>query len=687
MGDSLRIKRRWLAAASCLALLALIGTFVVAAPQRAQALSGAEFNPGYIISDTAFYDSNAMTEAEIQSFLVSKKSGLSTYRSSTESRSRLVSDSTGNVRCEAFTGGHDLLASTLIFRAQKACGISAKVILVTLEKEQGLIRNPTPSSGALSRAMGFACPDTAPCAEYALGFGNQIYMGALQLKTYKAAKFARQPGVHSIQFYPTNPKRDCGATNVNVRNYATAALYNYTPYQPNESALANLRGSGDECASYGNRNFWVFFNDWFGSPVAEPSPIGSVDVVAAVPGNLHVGGWALDPETKDPIDVHVYVNNVLAGGFLANNPRPDVDAAYGGVGALHGFDLTIPNRGAGAQDVCVYGINQGLGANVLIGCRTVIAKTGPPVASLDVVAAVPGQINVGGWIFDPDTLDPVYVHVYVNNVLAGGFLANNPRPDVDAVYGGVGALHGFGVNVPNRGAGVQDVCVYGINQGFGANVLIGCRTVMAKTGSPVGILDSVSVAPGTITVSGWTFDPDTAASTPVHIYVGSVGTAFQADTSRPDVAKVYGYGDRHGFSATLAATPGTHQVCAYGIDVVAPGAPTLLGCRTITAMSGSPVGMIDSIGAHSGAITVAGWVWDPDTTAPISVRVEVDGAATTYTANQSRPDVGAVYPAYGSAHGYVQTIAAPAGTHKVCIFGLNTGPGQDQLLGCKSVVS
>src|SRR5690606_39735773 len=121
----------------------------------------------------------------------------------------------------AFTGGSNLLASAIIYRAQVACGISAKVILVTLQKEQGLINKSSPSTAALDRAMGYACPDTAPCAEYALGFGNQVYMGVLQLNTYKASRFGMQPGTNWIRWHPS---ASCGGSSVNVRNYATAAL-------------------------------------------------------------------------------------------------------------------------------------------------------------------------------------------------------------------------------------------------------------------------------------------------------------------------------------------------------------------------------------------------------------------------------------------------------------------------------
>ena len=258
---------------------ATLGIVASQSPDRASALTGSEFDPGNIISDSAFYESNAMSESEIQSFLNGKigtcanGACLNVLTNSVASRSRLVSDSTGNVRCEAFQGGQ-LTAAAIIYRVQVACGISAKVILVTLQKEQGLVTKTAPSQAALDRAMGYACPDTAPCAPTTLGFGNQIYAGTLQLKTYKASHFGMQPGSRSVLW---NPNGACGNSVVNVQNYATAALYNYTPYRPNAAALATLYGTGDGCSSYGNRNFWVYYSSWFG-PTYEAAP-GAIAVL------------------------------------------------------------------------------------------------------------------------------------------------------------------------------------------------------------------------------------------------------------------------------------------------------------------------------------------------------------------------------------------------------------------------
>ena len=283
----------------------MLGTSLVAIQPgtSAAAVSGSDFNPGAIISDALFYDNAAMTQAEIQSFLnarigsCSNGKCLNVLTTTVASRAAVSSMTTGNQVCSAFAGG-TLSAAAIIYRAQVACNISAKVILVTLQKEQSLVTDRAPSDSTLARAMGMACPDTAPCAEYALGFGNQIYEGAKQLHFYKAGNFAKQPGVQFIGYHPDT---SCGGAVINITNYATAALYNYTPYQPNAASLANFGGVGNSCSSYGNRNFFAYYNNWFGSTGGAPA--SSPDFGASVyardsAGDLWAypsddrGGWA-----------------------------------------------------------------------------------------------------------------------------------------------------------------------------------------------------------------------------------------------------------------------------------------------------------------------------------------------------------------------------------------------------------
>jgi len=63
-------------------------------------------------------------------------------------------------------------------------------------------------------------------------------------------------GNNYIQY---NPNASCGGTTVDIVNHSTQALYNYTPYQPNPSALNAGYGMGDSCGAYGNRNFYEYF--------------------------------------------------------------------------------------------------------------------------------------------------------------------------------------------------------------------------------------------------------------------------------------------------------------------------------------------------------------------------------------------------------------------------------------------
>ena len=92
------------------------------------------FNPENIISDALFYDGNAMSSAEIQSFLDSKigqcENGkcLNVLSASVSSRAAWYSQVTGDLVCSALQGG-TMRVSELIYRVQVACGISAKAIL------------------------------------------------------------------------------------------------------------------------------------------------------------------------------------------------------------------------------------------------------------------------------------------------------------------------------------------------------------------------------------------------------------------------------------------------------------------------------------------------------------------------------------------------------------------------------
>jgi uncharacterized protein YkwD len=323
-----------------------------------------------------------------------------------------------------------------------------------------------------------------------------------------------------------------------------------------------------------------------GSPVANTprfsggSPIGSVAAGKVTgPGQVSVSGWALDPDTGSSIPVHVYVGS-SGVPVTADGSRPDVARVYPAYGDRHGFSATVSGVAAGVYPVCSYAINTGIGGTTLLGCTTV-GLGGSPIGSVDAVKVTgPGQVSVSGWALDPDTGSSIPVHVYVGSS-GVPVTADGSRPDVGKVYSGFGDNHGFSATVSGVAAGAYPVCSYAINTGAGGTRLLGCTTV-GLGGSPLGWLESATVAGTSVVLTGWALDPDSAASIPIHVYVDGVGTAYSSGTSRPDVGRTYpGFGDAHGFTLTQPLSPGTHQVCVFAIDVAGAGTNRLMSCVSV----------------------------------------------------------------------------------------------------------
>ena len=297
--------------------LSLVATLVVTiftiAP-TVQAVTASDWRPGRIIDDTVFTDVNSMTAAEIQNFLNQRvgTSGNGTP-GQCDTNGVKTSELGGGNRAQygisknnppPFTclkdyyevpklnpgpgipannyGGAPIpagakSAANLIYDAAQAFRISPKVLLITIQKESAgpLITDDWPFRSQYTYAMGAHCPDSGPggsanCDANYAGFSLQIRESAALMRYY--LDNMTQPwwpykklGNNSIQF---NPNTGCGSTNVFIESSATAALYTYTPYQPNLAALNNMYGTGDGCSAYGNRNFWRMYNDWFGTTLA-----------------------------------------------------------------------------------------------------------------------------------------------------------------------------------------------------------------------------------------------------------------------------------------------------------------------------------------------------------------------------------------------------------------------------------
>lgn len=238
-----------------------------------KAASLAEFDPGYIISDYQMGNYNSMSEAEIQAFLTAKNScgniNHSYYQQLTANNPGVIWHfDDGHFIClseERFGDGEAIgsgeTAAHIIWQAAQDYEINPQVLIVLLQKETSLITDPIPNNYDYRKATGYGCPDTAACSSEYYGFKNQVRNAAALFSTVLNGGWTNYPlGKNYIQY---NPNASCGGSVVNIRSLATSALYRYTPYQPNEGAIAAGYGTA-YCGAYGNRNFYLYFEDWFG---------------------------------------------------------------------------------------------------------------------------------------------------------------------------------------------------------------------------------------------------------------------------------------------------------------------------------------------------------------------------------------------------------------------------------------
>jgi LysM repeat protein len=369
----------------------------------AEAANAAWFNPGQIISDSAFYAPGTMSAADIQRFLNGKvavcradptRPGcLKDYRLSTPAVAGVAG------RCASLPAKTNISAAELIYDVSIACGISPKVLLVKLQKEQGLVTSTNPSPRAYEFALGMDCPDTpSGCSAASAGFFWQLYKGAGQLNWYSnpAGSFTwLRPGATISRPYQAN-NPGCGAQSFVLENRATAALYYYTPYVPNQTALGNLYGVGDVCSAYGNRNFFRDYTDWFGSTIG-----GSFLMKGDGPDV-----FMIVDETKYRIPSPELLTSLAPLGPLATVPNAHLDrfTTIGDMNALgrnavDGSYFFIHNGSrlpfANCDEVAAWGLN----------CANAITMTGSQVSAL--VAGEAMSALVGRFVLENGNLRDV----------------------------------------------------------------------------------------------------------------------------------------------------------------------------------------------------------------------------------------------------------------------------------------
>ena len=263
-----------------------------------QALSATEFQAGRIIDDSIFYNPNTMTAAEIDAFIDSHSPACDMWGTQKVYGNVTRAEYVKQLRAQGYTKYHDppfvcvseyyenpethktnfetggkkeagmLSAGEIIYRAAHEYSINPQVLLVMLKKESYVWGDDWPHSFQYNTVMGYACPDGAPCDSKYFGFYNQVMMAAWQLNYYRDHIYSYNYRPYTTNQILYNPDRSCGSKSVYLENIATTSLYIYTPYVPNDGALANYPGTS-YCGSYGNRNFYMYFREWFGSTLSD----------------------------------------------------------------------------------------------------------------------------------------------------------------------------------------------------------------------------------------------------------------------------------------------------------------------------------------------------------------------------------------------------------------------------------
>ena len=201
-------------------LLVFILIWALSAPiKTALAL---DFEPNDIISDGDLQEYDSMDLNSIQEFLNNQGGILKNLQ---------TADNLGIVRS----------AAEIIYNAAQTYKINPKWIIATLQKEQSLVTNPTPSQKNIDWAMGYAICDSCSMDDPALmmfkGFGVQIDRATNRIRYYYD---------HPAEFnFRMGKLCSVDGRDVLPFNQATANLFNYTPHL------------------HGNLNFWTIWNRWF----------------------------------------------------------------------------------------------------------------------------------------------------------------------------------------------------------------------------------------------------------------------------------------------------------------------------------------------------------------------------------------------------------------------------------------
>ncbi|MFA6512159.1 MAG: hypothetical protein WCV86_03495 [Patescibacteria group bacterium] len=181
------------------------------------------FNRNRIIEDQDLSPTQLMSIKRIQQFLDSQNGVLNTYTQ--------------------VINGSKKTAAEIIYAVAQEWRLSPQFFVVTLQKEQSLISDSSPSVRALNYAMGYGCPDSSPCDPAYAGVYAQIWNAARTIRTRYLDPL--EAGGFTISGWKPGVSKEVDGVTVTPANNATAVLYTYTPHL------------------HGNELFWRIWNSWF----------------------------------------------------------------------------------------------------------------------------------------------------------------------------------------------------------------------------------------------------------------------------------------------------------------------------------------------------------------------------------------------------------------------------------------
>lgn len=151
---------------------------------------------------------------------------------------------------KCFLADYEVAGTTFPFFAYQICqqyNINAKLLLVSLQREQGLIsRDVAPLKGVLDRALGFGCTDSGDMKQF-YGFELQCRKAVSVYRYW----FNRAPEKLGLDF-----KVDGGEDIVKPANCATYALYQYTPW-------VGDKARGKYRPDFGNKLTWLIWRRYW----------------------------------------------------------------------------------------------------------------------------------------------------------------------------------------------------------------------------------------------------------------------------------------------------------------------------------------------------------------------------------------------------------------------------------------